>query len=146
MANETTKRCAIYTRKSSEEGLQQDYNSLDAQREACEAFIKSQAGEGWHLVRTHPFIASKPSRVASSKLPLMRPTIRPEKRSVWCRRQPAVDNISSWNACSPSNRPGISRRPRQRSSRPGVTVSTTGRNVIGRRPDGAIVTLSRAPG
>jgi site-specific DNA recombinase len=51
MANETTKRCAIYTRKSSEEGLQQDYNSLDAQREACEAFIKSQAGEGWRLVK-----------------------------------------------------------------------------------------------
>src|SRR5713226_693221 len=40
-------RCAIYTRKSSEEGLEQDFNSLDAQREACEAFIKSQRGEGW---------------------------------------------------------------------------------------------------
>ncbi len=45
-------RCAIYTRKSSEEGLEQDFNSLDAQREACEAYIKSQAGEGWRLVRT----------------------------------------------------------------------------------------------
>jgi DNA invertase Pin-like site-specific DNA recombinase/AraC-like DNA-binding protein len=44
--------CAVYTRKSSEEGLEQDFNSLDAQREACEAFIKSQAGEGWRLVRT----------------------------------------------------------------------------------------------
>src|ERR1700678_457753 len=52
MANGTTKRCAIYTRKSSEEGLEQDYNSLHAQREACEAFIKSQAGEGWRLVKT----------------------------------------------------------------------------------------------
>jgi site-specific DNA recombinase len=40
-------RCAIYTRKSSEEGLQQDFNSLDAQREACEAFIASQKHEGW---------------------------------------------------------------------------------------------------
>ena len=40
-------RCAIYTRKSSEEGLEQDFNSLDAQREACEAFIKSQKHEGW---------------------------------------------------------------------------------------------------
>ncbi len=40
-------RCAIYTRKSSEEGLDQAFNSLDAQREACEAYIKSQAGEGW---------------------------------------------------------------------------------------------------
>ena len=42
----TVKRCAIYTRKSTEEGLDQDFNSLDAQREACEAYIKSQVGEG----------------------------------------------------------------------------------------------------
>src|SRR3954451_12607538 len=42
-------RCAIYTRKSTEEGLEQDFNSLDAQREACEAFIRSQRQEGWHL-------------------------------------------------------------------------------------------------
>jgi len=40
-------RCAIYTRKSSEEGLEQDFNSLDAQREACEAYILSQKHEGW---------------------------------------------------------------------------------------------------
>ena len=40
-------RCAIYTRKSSEEGLQQDFNSLDAQRDACEAFIRSQKHAGW---------------------------------------------------------------------------------------------------
>lgn len=46
------KRCAIYTRKSSEEGLEQSFNSLDAQREACEAYITSQQGEGWRLVRT----------------------------------------------------------------------------------------------
>lgn len=43
-------RCAIYTRKSSEEGLEQDFNSLDAQQEACEAYIKSQKHEGWELV------------------------------------------------------------------------------------------------
>jgi site-specific DNA recombinase len=43
-------RCAIYTRKSNEEGLEQDFNSLDAQREACEAFIASQKREGWGLV------------------------------------------------------------------------------------------------
>ena len=42
-----TIRCAIYTRKSTEEGLDQEFNSLDAQREAAEAFIKSQAAEGW---------------------------------------------------------------------------------------------------
>src|SRR5437763_2778140 len=40
-------RCAIYTRKSSEEGLDQEFNSLQAQREACEAFITSQRHEGW---------------------------------------------------------------------------------------------------
>jgi DNA invertase Pin-like site-specific DNA recombinase len=39
-------RCAIYTRQSSAEGLEQSFNSLDAQREACEAYIKSQAHEG----------------------------------------------------------------------------------------------------
>src|SRR3954454_6775895 len=44
-------RCAIYTRKSSEEGLEQEFNSLDAQREACEAFIASQRHEGWTLLR-----------------------------------------------------------------------------------------------
>jgi site-specific DNA recombinase len=45
------RRCAIYTRKSSEHGLEQDFNSLDAQREAGEAYIKSQAHEGWRLVK-----------------------------------------------------------------------------------------------
>ena len=44
-------RCAIYTRKSTEEGLEQDFNSLDAQREACEAYIKSQMHEGWLLIK-----------------------------------------------------------------------------------------------
>ena len=43
-------RCAIYTRKSSEEGLEQDFNSLDAQHEACAAYILSQASEGWLLL------------------------------------------------------------------------------------------------
>src|SRR4051812_34784976 len=46
------RRCAVYTRKSSEEGLEQDFNSLHAQREACEAFIRSQCGEGWRLIET----------------------------------------------------------------------------------------------
>jgi DNA invertase Pin-like site-specific DNA recombinase len=46
-------RCAIYTRKSSEEGLEQSFNSLDAQREACEAYIQSQRHEGWHPLATH---------------------------------------------------------------------------------------------
>ena len=46
-----TVRCAIYTRKSSEEGLEQEFNSLQAQREACEAFIDSQRHEGWVCLR-----------------------------------------------------------------------------------------------
>jgi site-specific DNA recombinase len=46
------KRCAIYTRKSSEEGLEQEFNSLQAQSEACEAYISSQRHEGWVLART----------------------------------------------------------------------------------------------
>jgi site-specific DNA recombinase len=48
----TETRCAIYTRKSSEEGLEQSFNSLHAQREACEAYIVSQRHEGWQLVPT----------------------------------------------------------------------------------------------
>src|SRR5271154_6427931 len=54
MKDHTTTRSlrgAIYTRVSTEQGLEQDFNSLDAQREACEAYIKSQAHEGWRLVR-----------------------------------------------------------------------------------------------
>jgi site-specific DNA recombinase len=48
MASEAkTLRCAIYTRKSTEHGLELEFNSLDAQREACEAYIKSQASQGW---------------------------------------------------------------------------------------------------
>ena len=43
-------RCAVYTRKSTEEGLEQEFNSLDAQREACEAYVASQKAEGWLLV------------------------------------------------------------------------------------------------
>ncbi len=51
-AARTGLRCAIYTRKSSEEGLEQEFNSLDAQREACEAYIRSQRHEGWTLLST----------------------------------------------------------------------------------------------
>ena len=46
-------RCAIYTRKSSEEGLEQEFNSLDAQREACASYVASQKHEGWILLPTH---------------------------------------------------------------------------------------------
>lgn len=46
-------RCAIYTRKSTEEGLEQSFNSLDAQRDSCEAYIKSQTHEGWKILTKH---------------------------------------------------------------------------------------------
>lgn len=49
----TSKRCAIYTRKSTEEGLEQEFNSLDAQREACVAYVTSQKSEGWSLIKNH---------------------------------------------------------------------------------------------
>src|SRR5207302_6156428 len=52
MLRASHKRCAIYTRKSSEEGLEQEFNSLAAQRDACEAYIRSQQHEGWVLART----------------------------------------------------------------------------------------------
>jgi site-specific DNA recombinase len=47
------RRCAIYTRKSTEHNLDLEFNSLDAQREACAAYIKSQAHEGWRLIPAH---------------------------------------------------------------------------------------------
>jgi site-specific DNA recombinase len=50
VGTQRTLRCAIYTRKSSEEGLEQSFNSLDAQREACEAYILSQRQEGWRVI------------------------------------------------------------------------------------------------
>jgi DNA invertase Pin-like site-specific DNA recombinase len=46
-------RCAVYTRKSTEEGLEQAFNTLDAQRDACAAYVRSQVGEGWHLLPAH---------------------------------------------------------------------------------------------
>jgi len=55
-------RCAIYTRKSTEEGLGQDFNSLDAQREGAEAFIKSQQREGWKAVPAPSTMAALPGR------------------------------------------------------------------------------------
>ena len=46
-------RCAIYTRKSTEHGLELEFNSLDAQRDACEAYITSQASQGWRALPQH---------------------------------------------------------------------------------------------
>src|SRR6185437_7597663 len=52
-SNKGSVRCAVYTRKSSEEGLEQSFNSLDAQREACLAYILSQRQEGWRAISTN---------------------------------------------------------------------------------------------
>jgi hypothetical protein len=49
----TILRCAVYTRVSTEHGLEQEFNSLDNQREASETYVKSQAHEGWKLIRIH---------------------------------------------------------------------------------------------
>jgi hypothetical protein len=57
----STIRCAIYTRKSSDEGLEQEFNSLDAQREACEAYIVSQRHAGWVALATCTTTAACPA-------------------------------------------------------------------------------------
>src|SRR6201995_2305325 len=66
------RRCAIYTRKSSEEGLEQEFNSLAAQHEACEAYIRSQQHEGWVLARNRyddgGFSAGNLERPAAQRL------------------------------------------------------------------------------
>ena len=71
----TTLRCAVYTRVSTEHGLEQEFNSLDNQREASEAYVKSQAHEGWKLIRTHYAIPAarwtgQPSRGCSTMFAL----------------------------------------------------------------------------
>jgi len=53
MTSQSSVRCAIYTRKSTEKGLEQEFNSLHAQREACEAYIASQRHEGWIALSEH---------------------------------------------------------------------------------------------
>ena len=63
-------RCAVYTRKSTEEGLDQEFNSLDAQREACEAYIASQKPEGWLLSPTTTTMAA--SRAATLDRPALK--------------------------------------------------------------------------
>ncbi len=65
-------RCAIYTRKSNEEGLEQEFNSLDAQRDVCEKFVQSQRGEGWVTIPDHyddgGFTGGNTNRPALQKL------------------------------------------------------------------------------
>ena len=87
----TTKRlrCAIYTRVSTDDGLDQDFNSLDAQREAAEAYIKSQAHEGWSLVRSAMTTAASPAARSSAR----------RSSSCWPTSRPAR-STSSWSTRS----------------------------------------------
>ncbi len=82
-------RCAIYTRKSTDHNLDLEFNSLDAQREACEAYIKSQAHEGWRLV---------PDRLTMAPSRAHRSTARPCSTS-WPKSAPAR-STSSWSTRS----------------------------------------------
>ncbi len=76
------RRCALYTRKSSEEGLEQNFNSLLAQREACAAYVKSQASEGWRALEARyddgGFSGGWSGRRCSGCSP-----ISPSARSTW---------------------------------------------------------------
>ncbi|MGO9515818.1 MAG: hypothetical protein ACLPND_02115 [Candidatus Korobacteraceae bacterium] len=63
-------RCAIYTRKSSEEGLEQSFNSLQAQREACEAYIASQRHEGWQVIAIAYGSVYPPPDIQVSRVPV----------------------------------------------------------------------------
>jgi len=86
-------RCAIYTRKSTEEGLQQEFNSLDAQREASEAFVASQKHEGWQMITEHfddgGFTGGNMDRPALKRL-----LAAVEARSVDCIVVYKVDRLS----------------------------------------------------
>jgi hypothetical protein len=71
-------RCAVYTRKSSEEGLDMEFNSLDAQRESCQAYVASQKPEGWVLVPTAMTTAASPvARWNDPRFSGSSPTSRP---------------------------------------------------------------------
>ena len=89
----TPARCAIYTRKSTEHNLDLAFNSLDAQREACEAYIKSQAHEGWRLIPDHyddgglsgasldrPALQGLLGDVGAGKIDVVLPDMRQEQR------------------------------------------------------------------
>src|SRR5258708_33343370 len=95
-------RCAVYTRKSSEEGVEQNFNSLHAQREPCEAFIKSQASEGWRLVKT----AYDDGGLSGGTME------RPALRRCTCREQPrAGDATATVARRETTEKAGDSRRP-----------------------------------
>ena len=84
-AKPPARRCGVYTRKSSEEGLEQDFNSLHAQREACEAFIRSQRSEGWRLIE----IAYDDGGLSGGTLE------RPALQRPVCRHRPGIQAVDT---------------------------------------------------
>ena len=103
----TMLRCAVYTRVSTEHGLEQEFNSLDNQREASEAYIKSQAHEGWKLIRAHY------DDGGYSGGSMDRPS--PQEAAGRCSRSPTSP---SWSNCSTPIRCLSSRSPRRSTRRP----------------------------
>ena len=92
-------RCAIYTRKSSEEGLDQAFNSLDAQREACAAYIASQRHQGWQLVET----AYDDGGISGGTM--ARPALQRLLADVEARRVDVV--VASWSASAATSSAGL---------------------------------------
>ena len=94
-------RCAVYTRKSSEEGLDMEFNSLDAQREACEAYISSQRAEGWVTVRDQyddgGFLRSSSARSSASAFATSSPP-RARRACGWAgsSRSATTSTTASW--------------------------------------------------
>ena len=107
-----TVRCAIYTRKSSEEGLEQEFNSLQAQREACEAFITSQRHEAWVCLRAGyddgGFSGARMDRPALQQLLADLTAGRVERIGSPARRQAMRARYALFDAA----KPGLSRRDR----------------------------------
>jgi site-specific DNA recombinase len=119
----TTLRCAVYTRVSTEHGLEQEFNSLDNQREASEAYVKSQAHEGWKLIRTHDddggYSGGSMDRPALKRL---LDDVRAHRIDVIVvykvDRLTRSPTLPSWSSCSTPIRCLSSRSPRRSTRRP----------------------------
>ena len=116
-------RCAIYTRVSTEHGLEQEFNSLDNQREASEAYIKSQSHEGWRLIR------DRYDDGGYSGASMERPALRILLDDVRAKRVDVVvvykvDRLArspispSWSSCSTRTASASSRSPSLSTRRP----------------------------
>jgi Resolvase, N terminal domain len=114
-------RCAIYTRKSSKEGLEQEFNSLDAQRLACEAYVKSQKHEGWDVL-PEMYDDGGVSGATMERPALQHPRgrdragarSRPRATPLWCGRASSGSFQAACRRCAvgaagqdPVNRPPI---------------------------------------